>query len=175
MNIIIDIDDTISNFCETLLTSLNQLYRTNYSKKDVTSWDWFNNHFENPWFPLNDKEFWKRVSIDPIAVETIQNLQLNYNQVYLTTASHFNDALGRKINETLSYFNPKIINERNVIVCQDKLAVRADIRIDDGIHNLSYTSTNILIDQPWNQDCKIPHFRFNDWSEINKFISNFSS
>lgn len=171
MIILVDIDSTITNFGEMLLLANNQLHNTNYRYTDITSYDWFDQTFYTPWKPTEYQCFWNTVEVNPAAVTTIEKWVKQGYKVYLVTASHFNDMLGYKLNKTLEAFSPDLINERNVIVAQDKTAIHGDIMIDDCIDNLnSHTAFPICFAQPWNKDWK--EDRTNDWEEIDKIVSN---
>ena len=175
MKILIDIDDTISNFGEVLLNYLNRTYNTNYKKEDIINWEWFRNNFENPWQPTEWNFFWDDVKIDKDAIKCIENLVKDRHEVYLVSASFPNDSLGYKIRKTLNYFNNKLINESNIIICRNKEMIKGDIRIDDGYHNLYNNSINILFDQPWNKNIKriFPSFiRKKSWKEIEEYLKN---
>ena len=93
MTIVIDIDDTISNFAKVLIKYLNEEYKTNYSKKDIKNWGWLNEKFSNPWKPTEDFKFWDEVIIDKDAIKCIENLVKKGNKVYLVTASFPSDTL----------------------------------------------------------------------------------
>ena len=74
MKILIDIDDTISNFGETLIKWLNKINNTNYKKDDITNWRWLRDNFDNPWKPTEYKAFWKEVQIDENAIYFIEKI-----------------------------------------------------------------------------------------------------
>lgn len=171
MIILVDIDSTLTNFGEMLLLANNQLHNTNYRYTDITSYDWFDQTFYTPWKPTEYQCFWNTVEVNPAAVTTIERWVKQGYKVYLVTASHFNNMLGYKLNKTLVAFNPVLINERNVIVAQDKTAIHGDIMIDDCVDNLnSHTAFPICFAQPWNKDWK--EDRTNNWEEIDKIVSN---
>lgn len=170
MTILVDIDSTITNFGEMLLLANNQLHNTNYRYTDVTSYDWFDRTFMNPWKPTEYRCFWNTVDVNPVAVTAIERWVKQEHQVYLCTASHFNDMLGYKIHKTLEAFNPKFINERNIIIAQNKSIIHGDLMIDDCVDNLyNFNKVCICYAQPWNE--KWPYlFRYNDWNKINNII-----
>ena len=180
MKILIDIDDTISNFGEVLLKWLNLENNTNYKKEDIDNWEWFREKFNDPWKPTEYKKFWKEVKIDTDAIKCIENLIIKGHEVYLVTASFPNDTLGYKIRKTLSNFNKNLINRNNIIVCYNKGLIKGDIRIDDGIHNLyNDGSLNILYSQPWNQNFKnsIENqsiIKKDNWKDIADLIENYN-
>lgn len=170
MRIVIDVDDSISTFSDVLLPLLNYRHHTNYTKSDITYWTWYVDHFDNPWQPLDEPHFWDTVQIYPDAVKVIEGWAKRGHDIKIVTASSFHDMLGYKIKRTLSAFDSKIINERNIIVAQDKRAIKADVRIDDNPTNLSVESCNVLIAQPWNKKSILHNFRTNNWCEIDKKI-----
>ena len=171
MTILVDIDSTITNFGEILLLANNQLYNTSYSYTDITSYDWFDQTFTNPWKPTAYQCFWNTVEVNPAAVTTIESWAKQGHQIYLVTASHFNDMLGYKIRKTLEPFNPELINERNVVIAQDKSVIMGDTMIDDCVDNLiDFNGAHICYAQPWNQHYD-GSLRFSDWDKINKAIN----
>lgn len=171
MTILVDIDSTITNFGEMLLFANNQQHNTNYRYTDIASYDWFDQTFYTPWKPTEYQCFWNTVEVNPAAVTAIERWVRQGHQVYLCTASHFNDMLGYKIKRTLEPFNPKIINERNIIIAQDKSAIMGDAMIDDCIDNLvNFEGTRICYAQPWNKDYG-GSLRFSDWNKINEAIN----
>lgn len=170
MTILVDIDSTITNFGEVLLRYLNRLYGTNYKYSNITSYDWFDKTFAQPWLPTEHDYFWDDVKVNPEAVSTIESWIKNGHRVYLVTASHFNSLLSYKIKRTIEPFNPELINERNIVITQDKSIIHGDTMIDDCVENLyDFNGTRICYAQPWNQ-----HYggslRFSDWDKINEAI-----
>ena len=171
MRILIDIDDTITNFCDVLLEDLNKIYNKNYKREEVSSWSWLSEHFEKPWIPLEKEDFWNNIKVNQDAINFIENLRKNNNEVYLVTAAFPNDTLGIKIRTTISFFNPELINYHNIIVCYNKSVINGDIRIDDGIHNLiNNESINFLYTQPWNKNIDTRKYknliRMNSWNQL---------
>lgn len=183
MKILIDIDDTISNFGEVLLKWLNLENETNYKKEDIDNWEWFRQKFNDPWKPTEYKRFWQEVKIDKDAIKCIENLVIEGHEIYLVTASFPSDTLGYKIRKTLSNFNENLINKNNVIVCYNKGMIQGDVRIDDGFHNLYNNSLNILYTQPWNENhtndiefIRRNNFfiRKNNWNDIYNLIEIYN-
>ena len=173
MTILVDIDSTITNFGEMLLRCLNDTYDTKYNYNDITSYDWFERTFAKPWLPTEYEYFWDDVKVSPEAVSAIESWITQGYQVYLCTASHFNDMLGYKIRKTLEAFNPELINERNVIIAQDKSVIIGDVMVDDCIDNLiNFGGVRICYAQPWNKNFK-DAFRYNDWNIINDIVQVF--
>lgn len=175
MTILVDIDSTITNFGEVLLNACNSYYKTNHQYKEITSYNWFDKTFKDPWFATDCFSFWDSVTVNPEAVSAIESWVKQKHKVLLVTASHFNSTLGYKIKKTLEAFNPKLINERNIIIAQDKSVIIGDVMIDDFPNNLySFNGTRICYAQPWNQDFN-GSLRFSDWNKINEAINVIQS
>lgn len=171
MTILVDIDSTITNFGEILLLANNQLHNTNYRYTDITSYDWFDRTFPNPWKPTEYQCFWNSVQVNPAAVTVIERWVKQGHKIYLVTASHFNNTLGYKIKKTLEPFNSELINERNVIIAQDKSVVQGTIMIDDYEKNLNdFNGIKVCYAQPWNKENGDYLLRTSDWNKIKEMI-----
>ena len=176
MTILVDIDSTITNFGEVLLFVNNTRTKSNYQYSDITSYDWFDRTFVNPWQPTTIEKFWDKVQVNPKAASTIERWIEQGHKVYLVTASHFNDMLGYKIKRTLEPFNPELINERNIVIAQDKSVIMGDAMVDDCVDNLvNFNGARICYAQPWNREYR--GSRSCSWDAIDKIIqhTNFTS
>ena len=164
MTILIDIDSTITNFGEALLKWLNDDYGTNHTYNEITSYDWFEKTFTDPWLPTELYDFWDTVEVNPVAVYVIKKWIKEYKQeIYLVTASHYTDTLGYKIRKTLKAFYG-LINESQVIVARNKSMIQGDVLIDDCIDNLNaFNGITVCYPQPWNT--KYGGYRNNCWSK----------
>lgn len=175
MTILVDIDSTITNFAEVLLNVNNKRYNTTYKYTDIVSYNWFDCMFENPWHPTSLPKFWDEVQINSKAVSIIESWVEQGHKVFLVTASHFNNALGYKIHKTLEPFNPNLINERNIIVSQNKSIIIGDVMIDDYTGNLlNFTGLCVCYEQPWNKRYG-GHFRYSDWDKIDSVIQVYNA
>ena len=174
MTILVDIDSTITNFGEMLLLANNQSHGTNYRYTDITSYDWFDQTFYAPWKPTEYQCFWNTVEVNPAAVTAIERWVRQGYKVLLVTASHFNDMLGYKIRKTLEPFNHELVNERNIVIAQDKSVIRGDLMIDDFVGNLvDFNGVRICYAQPWNEKY-IDILRHNDWDKINSIVEVYN-
>lgn len=189
MTILVDIDSTITNFSEALLNRLNFIASLSngiiHDYDEIIDYDWFDKNYDNPWRSLDTTGFWDTVKVSPEAVSFLQSWVRKGYTVRLVTASHFTDTLGYKIRKTLEAFNPKLINEQNVIVAQDKSLIKGDVLIDDCVDNLKiFDGSVICYAQPWNTevedwnkeegnlDCLGYNCRrYDNWESINIFIN----
>lgn len=171
MTILVDIDSTITNFSEALLKTNNVIFGTDYTYNQIATYDWFDTTFADPWTITKHPGFWDVVKINSSAVTILESWVKQGHKVCLVTASHFNDTLGYKIHKTLEPFNPELINERNVIIAQDKSTIIGDVMIDDCVDNLvDFEGARICYAQPWNKDYG-GSLRFSDWNKINEAIN----
>ena len=170
--ILCDIDNTINNMANVLLSMLNEKYNTQYKYEELTDYEWLNRTFTNPFSLTELPEFWDKVLIDHNAIKFLEQSVKEGIKVYLVTASHFNDSLGYKIRRTLAVFNPEYINAQNIIIARDKNAICGDILIDDHIDNLnSFDGEKVCFKQPWNHTWEGHTLNF--WPNI-KLLSNNS-
>ena len=175
MTILVDIDSTITNFGKMLLLANNQSHGTNYRYTDITSYDWFDQTFYTPWKPTEYQCFWDTVEVNPAAVTAIERWIRQDHKVLLVTASHFNDMLGYKIRKTLEPFNHEPVNERNIVITQDKSIIHGDAMIDDCVDNLeNFNKIKICYAQPWNEHYN-GFFRLNDWNKIDEVIQSYAN
>lgn len=178
MTILVDIDSTITNFGEALLNWLNankvsdKHNQTHHEYSDIISYDWFEETYTDPWNPTRTKPFWNTVKVNPEAVSTLESwVKQGYN-VYLVSASWVDDVLGHKIQMTLKAFDPQLINERNVVITQDKSIIRGNTIIDDCVDNLlNFDGLPICYAQPWNKFWW--GFRDDLLDSINNFITQY--
>lgn len=169
--ILVDIDSTITNFGEVLLKYLNQFYSTKYEYNDISYYNWFVDTFSDPWLVTEFDYFWDEVKVDSKAIATIEYWTKQGHSVYLCTSSHFNNMLGYKIRKTLEPFNPEFINEKNVIVTQNKSIINANIMIDDNPSNLDYfNGVKICYTQPWSRDYS--SYNTDRWDKINDIVQS---
>ena len=175
MTILCDIDNVLNNFSFSLLEKLNVRDGTNYDYEDISHYGWFEEHFENPWEPTQDMFFWDFTYYYTDALSTLQDFVKQGHKVYLVTASHFSDTLGYKINTLLDLVDNNLINEKNIIVAQDKTIIKGDVLIDDCYENIRdfcrAGGNCILFTQPWNRRYTWP-WKTNDWNKIKNIINS---
>lgn len=181
MIILIDIDDTISNFGEVLLKHLNEKYNTSYEINDITSWNWICEKFPNPWEVIT-KEFWEEVEVTPEAKNFIKKRLEKNDEIYLVTATFIDDNLSTKIENMLKKLD-NLIDKKHIIITYNKTLLCGDVMIDDGFHNLkgNHCKLNICFSKPWNfkdwydtcDDGGYVFYRNDNWNKIESYI-NFS-
>lgn len=154
ITILIDIDDTIQNFCETWVECLNDEYKTSVKYEEISDWDMCR-FFptltkEEVYAPTYNPEFWDYVKPKPGAVEYVKKLIDEGYNVYLCTATYY-QSVRPKFERIIQKHFP-YINWNQVIVANQKQMIKADFLIDDGIHNLEDGDyIKILVSAPHNQ------------------------
>lgn len=174
MTILVDIDSTLTNFGEVWLHYLNMIYNTKYRQENITSWDWPEKVFDEPWEPLNERKFWEEVKVNEDAKCVISEwTRYNRHKVYLVTASEYTDTLGLKIRSTVNQFPPNVLTTHNVLIAHDKSLIDGDVIIDDNPENLKNGKCKyrLLYNQPWNRDQDGMFVRVNDWADIQETVS----
>lgn len=172
MNILVDLDATLSNFTEVLLSYLNTTHGTHYHYDDINHWDWLPQMFRNPWEPLKEEKFWDDVEISESGIEFVKEMVKRRHNVYIVTASGFTDYLPIKIQKTLKTFEG-ILTENNIVIARDKSIIAGDLMIDDNEVNLykSRCPEKILFAQPWNRNAHINFPRLDSWELIGGYVN----
>lgn len=180
MTILIDIDGVIFNTQETLLKWLNSFHLLNYTIEDITSYDWFDKTFIDPWEPMEFEEFWNDIAVNQQAIDYILKWKHEGHNIKFVTATYYHHALPYKIYKLLDYFKGEF-NDKDVIICHDKEMIKGNILIDDCYDNINKFAMNfgyygILYKQPWNfkqfidkeSNCKI--WCYDTWNGIDSCI-----
>lgn len=180
MTILVDIDGVIFNTQETLLNFLNNRYDKNYTIDDITSYDWFDKTFKDPWSFMEKPEFWYAVKTSPDAVKYITKWIQEGHIVKIVTASHFHHGIFSKMSKLKRDFGG-VIRDEDIIICHDKSMVRGDLLIDDNFNNCKQfgtieTQQSILYSQSWNIDQFLNEdeignmVSYNTWSGIDAYV-----
>ena len=178
MKIGIDIDGTINNLCEAVLTIYNQDSGDNLQISQIT--EYYVENFVKPEFKKDfykyytDKRVWKLVKMDISAKEYITKLDFDGNEVYFVTSTEPENLF--KKSGWLQRNFPSINIRKRLIRCYNKqLLSGLDVLIDDYDKNLiGGTYKKILINKPWNQNIDDRYFSINrvdNWKEIYELLS----
>lgn len=179
LTILIDMDDTIENFCETWVAFLNEKHIRNVRHADIVDWELYEFYpglsHEEIYAPLNTVEFWKRVKPFPGAVYYIQKMIEDGHRVVVVTASGVN-TIALKMNLMLFKYFP-FLSFNDVIIASQKDLIKGDLLIDDAIHNFErWDGAGIMMNAPHNQkyDAEAHGLkRANNWIEIYQIVQEF--
>jgi 5'(3')-deoxyribonucleotidase len=180
ITILIDVDDTIENLCESWCEFINRKYGTSVTYKDVTEWD-ISKFFptltkEQVFEPLHNEELWQYVKPKPGAVEYIKKLMDDGFTVYLCTSTDYRN-VKVKFEQVIQKYFP-YISWKQMIVTDKKQIIKADFLVDDGVHNLEKGDyVKILMSAPHNANYNAEEnemFRADNWETVYSLIKTIS-
>ena len=176
MVILVDMDDTIEYLLDAWLEKANAVYGRSVTREEITSWD------VSAAYPgltrqqiydlVLEDEFWKNVRPIPGAAEALKRFMERGHYVYLVTATPYESVRGKMDYHLFRHF--PFIEWHQVIITSHKQMLKADILIDDGIHNLEGGDyAKILVDAPYNRayDAEANGMiRVHSWAEIEEAV-----
>lgn len=171
--ILIDCDDTQTEFVKPLLDLYNKKYDDNLQFDDIT--DWEIHKFLKPTCKNIFQEFANDTFIMdcfPIvnSVQVINRLHKRYDIIFLSAVYHSN--VSPRFYKLSSMFNWYDWS-KNTIIASRKDLIHGDVLIDDCFSNHSSSvKHSILFDRPWNEKYKLNSnmYRMDNWLEIEKKI-----
>ena len=176
ITILIDIDDVLNNLCSAWIDWLNKKHKTNVKLSDIITWD-MGMAFpeltkEQIYEPFNSDKFWKTVTPRFDAIKYVDMLFKEGYNIYLCTSTYYKNIVPKYEYIIMRYF--PYIDWEHVIIASNKQMIRADILIDDGIHNLeggSYTKILMTASHNKNYDT-VSHnmYRADDWEQVYDII-----
>lgn len=176
LTILIDMDDTIEQLLLAWVCYLNERYGTSVSYADIKTWnvaDAFQGLTkEQVYEVLDEEDLWKRVLPMPGAQESLKRLYEKGHAIYIVTATTYLSVKAKMEHVLFRYF--PFISWKNVIITSNKQMLKADVLIDDGVHNLLNADyEKILMTAPNNLDFdaeKHGMFRVSCWTEAEEII-----
>jgi 5'(3')-deoxyribonucleotidase len=171
-------DDTIEKLIEAWCKYLNHKHNLYVSPDDITDWD-ISTFYptltkEEIVEPLHTEEFWLTVHPRIDAMQYIQKLYDDGDDVYIVTASDYR-AIKSKFDNILRRYFP-CISWDHVIVAANKQMVAGDVLVDDGIHNLEGGGyKKILMTAPYNKGYNAEAngmVRVSSWEEVYDVIQD---
>lgn len=172
MVILVDCDDVLTNTCEVWVQACNQIYGTNFTLNDVKDWDMKTMYPDIPKSellrPLLTEAFWTQVKPLDGAVKYLHKLIDDGHEVYICTSTDC-----RNIKWKIEYILKRYFSFfpiKNIIICNKKQLVKADILIDDNPSNLIngdyhgllfYANHNLSFDVTHYQNME----RVSNWTE----------
>lgn len=139
--ILIDMDDTITNFLEEVIIEYNRIYGTNHSINEITEWE-IPSSFEYGLFSVH-KQTDVLTTITPKldSIEYINKwIDEGYGVFIVSDCCNCADLYGEKL-EWLKTYIPKF-DLSHFIPCKEKYIISGDILIDDNLDNLNKWSLN---------------------------------
>ena len=178
MTVLVDMDDTMEQLLEALVSRANERFGRNASVEEVTDWSIvcaFPGIQKKQVLDLMfEPDFWEDVKPVPGAAEALKHFMDEGHEVYVVTATEF-EHVYEKMKKVLFRYFP-FITPRQVIITGRKQMIRGDVLIDDGIHNLEGGEyRKILFTRPYNREYDAEAngmIRVNNWDEIVEIIDS---
>jgi 5'(3')-deoxyribonucleotidase len=169
MRIAIDLDSTLSKFQEAWVDKYNLYYHDTVECDSILSWniqDYCTKCTPYELYNLLEDDFFLYVEVQPDAKEVVDLLRVAGHELFIVTA-YSSEACVNKSVWLKDHFN---FNQSDIIFCNDKSRIQADMLIDDGLHNHeNFGGRSLLFTQSHNKsDTK--YERVNDWLEIKRLL-----
>lgn len=180
LTILVDMDDTLEHLMLAWMDAANKKFNRNVKMEDFTVWDVSApyegiSHDEVYDIPLHD-EFWSTVTPFEHADKVLKKWIDMGHDIYIVTATAYESVKGKMDNCLFKYF-PFLTWDKVILTC-NKLLIKGDILIDDGIHNLEDNPIDKKILMTLNYN--IPYdaeahgmTRVHDWYEIEKIVDEY--
>lgn len=178
--ILVDMDDTIEKCTEAWVHYVNRRFGTDTDPETLRDWD-VSKGFptltrEQVYGVTFEEDFWRTVKPIDKACEYLKKLIDDGNRVYIVTCAAY-ETLRVKMEEVLFRYFP-FIEWKDVIIASRKQMIRADILIDDGIHNhIDGDYLRLLYTAPHNREYDAEAngmIRVNGWEEIYRIITELN-
>lgn len=172
LTILVDMDDTIELLMDAWLKWLNSKFHRNVQLADVTNWDvslaFPGLTHEQVYDILLEDDFWDTVQPMPGAPEALKSFQDQGHTIYIVTVNPYQTVRAKMEKVLFRYF--PFLDWQHVIITSNKTMLKADVLIDDGVHNLENGDyAKILVDGPYNHDYNAESAgmkRVYNWGEI---------
>ena len=154
LRILVDLDDVLNDLLDRWVEFLNEKHGLNANAQELRVWnvqDIYPTLTEKEVYqPLYENELWRLLSPRPTSVEYLKRMIDEKHDVLIVTASVY-QTLPVKMDWLFAKF--PFLSWENVIITRRKQLIKADVLIDDGIHNLENGEYfKILMDSPNNRD-----------------------
>ena len=174
--ILVDLDNTINDFSDTLDKALIKLnYTLNPDRKKTYKLSKYiiskskSKSIKATDKVLNSKIFWKAIPVKDQAKNIVRRL-CNVHDVYIVTTlwESYQGCARDKYNWIMK--NLPFFDLNKVIFESKKWLVDGDVIIDDKIENLEkFRGISVCFDQPYNKTVQATH-RVKNWSEIGEIF-----
>lgn len=165
----IDQDQVLADLLTVWLERYNQNYDDNLTNEDIESWS-IDKYVKcgKKIYDYLDYDLFRNLPVIKHSQEVVKMLLEKYEVFITTTATTIPKTLNAKLEWLNEYF-PFIPNS-NIVLCGSKSIIKADLMIDDGIHNLeSFDGWGLLFDAPHNRK-ETRFLRVRNWKEIGEIL-----
>ena len=176
MTILVDMDDTIEQLLAALVRKANERFRRSVIVDEITDWTivcaYPGLEKRQILELMYEPGFWDTVEPVPGAADALKYLMDEGHQVYIVTATEFENVPAKMERVLFRYF--PFLSRDQVIITGNKQMISGDVLIDDGIHNLEGGEyRKILFTAPYNKDYDAEAngmIRVHNWDEILRVI-----
>ena len=176
LTILVDMDDTIEQLLKSWVEGVNERYGYSVSWEDIAEWNVTKAFpgltMEQVYTIPTEPGFWKKVEPIPGAAEALQHFMAEGHEVYIATATPY-ISVTEKMTDCLFRLFP-FLKWAQLIITFHKQMLRADVLIDDGVHNLEGGGyAKILMTAPHNRSYDAAAngmIRVNNWEEAVKAV-----
>jgi 5'-nucleotidase len=112
---------------------------------------------------LNKDNFFRTLPVMPDAVESLRELQKNFEIFIVSAATEFPVSLAEKVAWLGEHF--PFIKWENIILCGSKRIINTDYLIDDHCKNLDYCMGKPIMFTAFHNVNQTHHLRVNNWKE----------
>lgn len=179
--LLVDLDDTLEDFCPAWINKLNEKYGGNYSLDDVKDWEISNIYpnltKEEKLSVLYEPGFWDTVKPKEGAQHYLKLLQDERYDIFIVTATDYR-TVKEKVEKVIDKYFP-FINHDHIVISFHKYLLNGDVLIDDNVNNLKDGNyIKILFTAPHNKSYEAvwPYtyiYRVNSWEECYQLIKKF--
>ncbi len=177
MTILVDMDDTIEQLLSALVRKANERFNRSVTMDEITDWTivcaYPGLEKRQILELMYEPGFWDTVEPVPGAADALKYLMDKGHQVYVVTATEFENVPAKMERVLFRYF--PFLSRDQVIITGNKQMIRGDVLIDDGIHNLEGGEyRKILFTAPYNKDYDAEAngmIRVHNWDEILRVIN----
>lgn len=165
--ILIDMDDTMTNFLEEVINEYNKIYWTNHSIDEITEWA-IPSSFEYGLFSVFKKtDILTRITPKADSIEYINKwIDEGYDVFIVSDCCNCHQSYGQKL-EWIEKYLPKF-NLSHFIPCKEKYVINGNVLIDDNLDNLEKWSLH----NPYGHDLLMTaqhNKNFQDERRVNSF------
>lgn len=178
--ILVDMDDTIENCTETWVNYVNNRYGTNVDPNSLTEWvvsaAFPTLTHEQVYDCVIEDEFWQQIRPFDDAVYYLKKLINDGHKIYIVTSAQY-ESIKVKMEAVLFRYFP-YLDWKDVIITANKQLLKADVLVDDGVHNhIGGDYLKLLYTAPHNRAYDAEGHgmtRVNSWKEVYAIISTLA-
>ena len=163
--IAIDMDGVLADVESQIIDHYNKAYGNNLTKEGIQglSEEEAFKERELLFEILNKDNFFRTLPVMPDAVESVRELQKNFEIFIVSAATEFPISLAEKVAWLGEHF--PFIKWENIVLCGSKRIINTDYLIDDHCKNLDYCMGKPIMFTAFHNINQTHHLRVNNWKE----------